>query len=502
MTPAPVTPSSPNLIVVLRRLRPRSWAASGTLLFGALAVLAGSLLAVLIGVAPSPVVVPLALVGLLVALATLVRIELGLVVLVFIMYTRLSDNLIKYAGAPSIADPFVIMLIGVIAVRWLLFQEQLTGWGTAAMLFGVYGLVGALGLFFAAAPDRVVTALNAYIRDVLIAMLIVTQLKRAAQLRMLVWTLLAAGIVMGTVTVYQQLTGTFANPYWGFGVAAIQNIVGQTNDYRIGGVVSDPNFYAQILVVLVPLALDRFWNERHWALRALALWALGVIVLSILFTFSRGGFLALVFVTGLSLIRHSLKPAFWLALGLVAILAFQLLPARYTDRILTLEEFFPSNPNQVITDSALLGRTSVILATWQIFIDHPVLGVGLGNHPVYLPAYSVSIGLSPTREERPVHNVILEVMADTGVLGLVTLVIVLGIVLRNVFQAQRRLVQADRPAEAALVAAIGIAVAGYFFGASFLPNAYPRYLWLIVGIALAMPGLVSQELSSERVSPA
>lgn len=227
-----------------------------------------------------------------------------------------------------------------------------------------------------------------------------------------------------------------------------------------------------------------------------------MIVLSILFTFSRGGFLALVFVTGLSLIRHSLKPAFWLALGLVAILAFQLLPARYTDRILTLEEFFPSNPNQVITDSALLGRTSVILATWQIFIDHPVLGVGLGNHPVYLPAYSVSIGLSPTREERPVHNVILEVMADTGVLGLVTLVIVLGIVLRNVFQAQRRLVQADRPAEAALVAAIGIAVAGYFFGASFLPNAYPRYLWLIVGIALAMPGLVSQELSSERVSPA
>ena len=85
MTPAPVTPSPPNLIVALRRLRRPRWGCSGSLLLCALAVLAGSLLAVLIGVAPSPVVVPLALVGLLVAMATLMRIELGLVVLVIVV---------------------------------------------------------------------------------------------------------------------------------------------------------------------------------------------------------------------------------------------------------------------------------------------------------------------------------------------------------------------------------------------------------------------------------
>lgn len=489
----PTLPPPPSPGTVFSRVPGFSF---GPLLYGALAITTGVGLAVAVGSNHNPWVVPLLLVGAGVAVITMRRADFGASVLVFIAYTRFSDNLIRYVNAPSIAEPFIGLMVIVIGLRWMLYGERPTGWETGALLLGIYGLAGAIGVFFASAPSLVLKSLTIYSRDIIIALIVVSQLKRLAQLRFTIWTLLAAGLMMGSITIYQQVTGTFTNPYWGFGVATIQNIVGQTNDYRIGGVVGDPNFYAQILVFLVPLAMDRFWNETRWYLRGLAAMALTIIVLSILFTFSRGGFLSLIFVVGLSLVRHPPRVTTWLTLGLVVVLSIQVLPPKYTDRILTLSELLPSDTGQVITDPALLGRTSVILAAWRIFLDHPLLGVGLGNHPLYIPDYSVQVGLRPTNEQRPVHDIVLEILADTGVVGLVTLVVVLGIVLRNARQAQAKLSRAGRLADAGQVAAIGIATAGYLLGAAFLPNAYPRYLWVIVGLALSLPNLVANELTA------
>ena len=94
-----------------------------------------------------------------------------------------------------------------------------------------------------------------------------------------VGAIILAGAFMGSISVFQYLTNTFDNAYFGFG-NWITEVAGQVERSRIAGPFSNPNAYAQTLVVVVPLALDQLWHEHRSLLRLLAAWALAVSVIS------------------------------------------------------------------------------------------------------------------------------------------------------------------------------------------------------------------------------
>ena len=82
--------------------------------------------------------------------------------------------------------------------------------------------------------------------------------------------------------------------FGGLSAAHVEEIVGAIDSWRLVGPIDDPNFYGQILVVLVPLAWDRLVHEpRRW-LRPVAGAALVGCVMAIGFTYSRGALAALV----------------------------------------------------------------------------------------------------------------------------------------------------------------------------------------------------------------
>ena len=59
--------------------------------------------------------------------ATIARVEWGLVALVFMIWTNLSDVLFRYHHVPSIAQPFIALLFLAIVTRWVLFSDELLG---------------------------------------------------------------------------------------------------------------------------------------------------------------------------------------------------------------------------------------------------------------------------------------------------------------------------------------------------------------------------------------
>ena len=59
-------------------------------------------------------------------------------------------------------------------------------------------------------------------------------------------------------------------------------------------------------------------------------------------------------------------------------------------------------------------RTSPACEMWA---DHPLLGVGPDNFEVHYQTYSGAIGIDPRAEPRGAHNLYLESLAETGVLG-------------------------------------------------------------------------------------
>jgi O-antigen ligase len=158
---------------------------------------------------------------------------------------------------------------------------------------------------------------------------------------------------------------------------------------------------------LVPLLLGRVRRERLAIVGMLAIIPLSALLLSA----SRGGiislaaelaFLALVLILRRTAGRHLV------AGGVVLLLALLTVSWLGVNQILSR---FSSLQTLEVTQGK---RASMRHGTWQIFLDHPVLGTGLGTLQQVYPPYET---LYDGKIVNHTHNDYLEALAGTGLLG-------------------------------------------------------------------------------------
>jgi len=158
---------------------------------------------------------------------------------------------------------------------------------------------------------------------------------------------------------------------------------------------------------LVPLLLGRVRRERLAIVGILAIIPLSALLLSA----SRGGiislaaelaFLALVMILRRTAGRHLV------AGGVVLLLAFLTVAWLGVNQILA--RFSSLQTLEVTQDK----RASMRHGTWRIFLDHPLLGTGLGTLQQVYPPYET---LYDGKIVNHTHNDYLEALATTGILG-------------------------------------------------------------------------------------
>lgn len=461
------------------------------------AVLAGVLLGLLVVGVPNPLLVLAAGIGLFATCVIIAKIEWGLILFVFITYSYFSSVAIENFGIPSLAKLFVLLLLFAIILRWALWGERPSGWARITLLIGIYCLVGIASMPYSADIDQARRTLIYLIKDSIVAIIVVMLLKRTNALRGVVWSLLAAGILMGTMGVYQHLTGTFDNNYWGLAIAVMKDIAGGTADYRISGPIGAPNFFAQIILVLIPLAGERIWHEKSFLLKSLAAWALIVCTLSLFFTYSRGGLLALLIMLFVFMVLYPPRPKIALVLLITGIPLLYLLPPQYIDRMLTLRDIIPRSNQTAMSDDALRGRKSEMIAALHMFLDHPIRGVGLGNYEVYYQKYSRKVLLDSRLEGRQAHSRYLEILAETGLIGFGAFFLIIWMMFRGMWLARKVALERGKNELAGSITALIISMAGFLTASLFLHDDFARFFWLLIGIAFAIPNIVAYELDMQ-----
>ena len=424
--------------------------------------------------------------------------EIGLFTFLFVTYINLSSVLIFYHGLPSIAKPFVGFLVLVIFVRRFIFKDEFHGWVQLALLLTSYGLLGSLSLLYVSDFDEAYLDLIDFLKDALIVILIVMIISRWESFRSMIWVLLAAGLLMGCISVFQRLTGTFTNIYWGFGSAINSSDVG----YRLAGPIKDPNTFAQILVVLIPLALERYQNEKNLFLKLVAVVTLLILVFTITFTYSRGGFLALFVAVVVWLIKRPPSPQVVTLIIAAGILVLRMLPSNYTERILSLSAFIPGSTSFVTSDQSFRGRSSENLVAINMFLDHPITGIGPGNYSVYYQEYSRQLGIDPRRSSRSAHSLYLEVLAERGLPGIFIFGLIFYLTVRGLLRSEMLLLKANDKSMADIPVAVLASFIGYMTSALFLHGAYIRYYWVLMGIAWAVTKVTSSYLDKEKLREA
>lgn len=421
--------------------------------------------------------------------------DLGITMILIVLFAQVQRAFVEVNGWPGPGRPLVVFLLGVVAIRFFLFNERPVTWLNNSFLIGIYALSLLVSVVMADHVDVAFVEFQDVVQNLLIASIILFVVQKSPSLKKSIWAVIFAGIFMASISVYQNLTQTFDNTYFGFGGWEYSGYVGRP---RMTGPYETPNPYAQILAVIFIFALDRAWHESNSFYRFGSIFGAGVIALALIYTDSRGGFLS--FAVTIVIYLFFNRPSIFSVtiIALIGLLMIQFMPANYTDRLLTLAQVSPfKNQSSQLTDESFRGRTSENLAAWRMFLDNPVFGVGLENYQLYYLDYSRQIGLDPRREERDPASLYLELLANQGLVGTLIYLTIILVVFSRLYSARKQLIEMGCIDEAYIASALFAALAGYMFMSIYKNSAYTNAFWSLMSLCLALTQ-VTMNIQNDR----
>ncbi|HXM95653.1 MAG TPA: O-antigen ligase family protein [Candidatus Dormibacteraeota bacterium] len=240
------------------------------------------------------------------------------------------------------------------------------------------------------------------IADVIILFLAAQAFRTADDWRGFVWFIMIFGFLVSVFGILQHLTFN-GKLYW-------------FRELRLGGIPFGPyvnrNHFAGfaelvIPVALVPLVLGKVRQDRWFIVGLFAVLPIVALFLSA----SRGGIVSLgmeLAVIALWLVFRRTSGTQMIAGGAVLMVALLLVSWLGVSKIL---QRFSGMQSLEATSGK---RASMRLDTWRIFLDHPLVGTGLGTLQVVFPRYET---LYDGKIVNHTHNDYLEALAETGIIG-------------------------------------------------------------------------------------
>ena len=254
--------------------------------------------------------------------------------------------------------------------------------------------------------------------------------------------------------------------------------------FRPGGMLSDPNEYALIAGLWMPLAfLWAFGKRPRWE-KVFCLGCFACCLLGTTFAASRGCFLGMM-ASFLFLIWHSRRRARNLALAAVLLLPVGLLGSHSGfDRLL-----HPSHADQIAKEARIIAWQ----AGWKMITAHPMFGVGLENFKAVMPDYQPR----NIKVHSIAHNTYVEVAAE---LGLPALLIFLGmwVVSFRMLGRVRRRTQTGR-LRGLFPIALGLqaGMVAYLVNAFFLTTWWFKMVWFLLFLAVCVHHLAEAHLAPQ-----
>ncbi len=336
---------------------------------------------------------------------------------------------------------------------------------------------------FISSPDvgESVRFLLFQLTGVLIVYLLASSLRQLKELRTFVYILLAAVTLAGLYGCYQRFLG----------VEPDDSLVDMTLDLnknmpgRVYSTFGNPNNFAELLVLVIPLYLAVILNEKRKGIKLLALLCTLPPLIAMGMTYSRSGWIGLVLAVLLfvALENWRLLPVI-LLLGL---LALPFLPASIYNRILSIG---------ALEDSSTSYRFHIYREFFLLLRDKWLTGVGLGSDVVYdaIKTYpQMANGYYPVHA----HNNYVQIWAEMGILGLFSY---LALVLNSLKRGIKAVCARRLPTEATHYTA---ALAGSLLGILVISIAeytwfYPRVMfmfWAVIGLLASCVSLGRKEAS-------
>lgn len=260
-----------------------------------------------------------------------------------------------------------------------------------------------------------------------------------------------------------------------------------TGGLRSAGLAGDPNEFAAIILVLMPLSLLMFFRSKGSFKKALSLGLFAVLLIGFLNTFSRGGFLAFSVMLMLSMFKLNIMKkrsnkvkifAYVMLIAIIGVAVFYPLSQKYVERVETLQSV-----GSGVEDSSLQLRLEYVKTAFNVFWEYPILGVGLRNFKSVNPLDAAA------------HNMYLEVLTGMGLIGFISFMTILYLTWRELKRVQK--FWKIRGQENSLIYQLAIALElgflAYLVAALFLSLDISRMTWLLITLSSVLWGISLNE---------
>ena len=199
---------------------------------------------------------------------------------------------------------------------------------------------------------------------------------------------------------------------------------------RVYSTLENPNVLGEYLLLMIPLCSALVWTRKTLLSRLYYFAVLALMLLCMLLTQSRGCWLGLILAAAIFAVLTD-KRLVLLAAAVLFVLPF-VLPESIIARFTSIGD---------LTDSSTSYRLYIWLGTLNMLKDFGIYGIGLGSNAfnkIY-PFYSYSTVAAPHA-----HNIYLQLLCETGIVGLGLLLLTVVSALRKMLAVRFRL-KAFRP---------------------------------------------------------
>ncbi len=358
----------------------------------------------------------------------------------------------------------------VLLLLWL--RHMRTGRALRLDKAGLYPLIFAFAAVIAIPLSHYPALSGRYLRYHIICMLCVlltvSTPRSAKELKRFAFMGSAVVLVSAAWAVVQRIQG----------VEIVASYVDTTMNAGMPGRVQsyfdNPNTYAQVLVLLLPLAAALMLCAKRRLARFGALIALLAGILALGMTYSRASWLGCAAAAGIFLILW--KPKLIPPLLVLAALCIPLLPETILNRFLTI--------GSAASDSTVTSRFPLYQAGAEVLKASPLTGAGLGGDAVR--QYILDRNIYPLMVYYAhLHNVFLEVWVEKGLLGLVSFLAAMLWGVKSMARSSRK----GAPEARIIASACCAGMAGTLLtGMVDYIWAYPRVMcifWFVFALGLA-----------------
>ncbi|HEX4605065.1 MAG TPA: O-antigen ligase family protein [Candidatus Angelobacter sp.] len=443
-------------------------------------LIAGVAVGLAVAAALSPMALPLATAGLVFVLAALRFKPLLFVVVFFLPLTPFLNWNFPVRDLSTLVR--FSFFVGVVVYR-ASHREDLRGWLWRGWL--TRSILGYCGVAFVSAAvfnpltldaQRELMRLASY---VCFYYVITDWLEKHKNALTLVKVLMASTIVVALFGFYQASSGGYT-PLYDM-LYPVQEEIAQIPAWegRITSFLEHYNGLAGYLNLVVPFCIGFALRGSDAGLRRLSWWCLALASLALLLTQSRGGLLAYAAILMVSawFIAPSRKARVrWITVVPVVCVLAAAVAGIFFQRLTEIDDF------------TAVSRLAIWGGAFTVFARSPVLGIGFGN----LRSLMGGLLNLPNGWTGDAHNLYLELLAETGIVGLVAFAFLIA-------AAMRRALKRYRGAQDEFVGTIGFA--GFAAMAGVLVHGTVDYIFhttpQVGALFFLVLGLLSARSSGE-----